>query len=165
MDEILAKIMPLKRKVRNLPQDECDNDQMSFFDPVYEISLLNNDMNDSDKDSGEGEDDESIHSLPRQRVTESDDILSAADLVTSNGSDQIDQISTTKIANRIKQIQNSLKQAKTMLEPMEKMKDLITSTPYHPTSEQVNNEDFYDDLNQQEKSLQNSKHTIVRNPN
>ncbi|CAF0775066.1 unnamed protein product [Didymodactylos carnosus] len=158
--------MPLKRKIRNLPLDKWNNEQTSSFDSVYESSFLNNDTNDSDHGHEGDDDDENIDSIPRQRIIESNDALTAEELSNNNiDSNQTDQVSEAKIVSRIQQIQNSLEQAKSMLEPMEKMKDLIPSSSSHYlTSEQ--NEDFHNNMNPRQMLLQNSNNnTIICNSN
>ncbi|CAF3764721.1 unnamed protein product [Adineta steineri] len=117
--------MALKRKTRNLPNLD-DNEkftQMSFFDPVYQ--------NDNESDG-----ELSVNSLVRQAFRdnnqdESNETLDA-DPITNNAaqdetSDQEQSIefSTERIIVRVKQIQNSIQQAQTMLDSMDKFKHLV----------------------------------------
>ncbi|CAF2501109.1 unnamed protein product [Rotaria sp. Silwood2] len=114
--------MPIKRKIRNLPNT---NDQMSFFDPVYP----NDNIQQSDNEN-ENENDLLAESIPRptfgkgnkDELNETND----TDTITNNNQDPpSEMISAAKIMNRIKQIQNSIEQAQTMLESMKKFKNLV----------------------------------------
>ncbi|CAF1198544.1 unnamed protein product [Rotaria sp. Silwood1] len=110
--------MPVKRKIRNLPNT---NDQMSFVDPVYP----NDNIQQSDN-----ENDLLAESIPRPTFGKGnkDDLNETYDTDTITNNDQdpsSEMISAAKIMSRIKQIQNSIDQAQTMLESMEKFKNFV----------------------------------------
>ncbi|CAF1022732.1 unnamed protein product [Rotaria sordida] len=108
--------MPIKRKIRNLPNT---NNQMSFFNPAYPND--NNELN---------EDDLLAESIPRPTVGKGnkDELNETHDTDTITNNDQdlsLEMISPTQIMNRIKQIQNSIEQAQTMLESMKKFENFV----------------------------------------
>ncbi|CAF4287233.1 unnamed protein product [Rotaria sp. Silwood2] len=108
--------MPPKRKTRNLPRanDKEKVNQMSFFEPVYQNDNIQ--MNDDESDSELSGDDLSHKKIQDKNKPELDETFDQ---------DQSSEISTSKIVARIEQIQNSIEQAKTMLQSMEQFKHLV----------------------------------------
>ncbi|CAF0806651.1 unnamed protein product [Adineta ricciae] len=116
--------MPPKRKIRNL---RTRNDQVSFFDPVYQ----NNGIPISDdNESGDDENDLLAEGIPRPTIStsdknESNETLDNATIVNSDHEQSSEILSTSKLIARIREIQKSIYQAQTMLESMEKYKDIV----------------------------------------
>ncbi|CAF1498891.1 unnamed protein product [Rotaria sp. Silwood1] len=108
--------MPPKRKTRNLPRvnDKEKVNQMSFFEPVYQNDNIQ--MNDDESDS-----ELSVNGLSQKQFQDK----TKHESNEAFDQDQSSEISTAKIVARIKQIQNSIEQAKTMLQSMEQFKHLV----------------------------------------
>ncbi|CAF4631142.1 unnamed protein product, partial [Rotaria socialis] len=108
--------MPPKRKTCNLLKSNNKEkaNQMSFFAPVYQNDNIQ--MNDEESGSELSINTPSYQKFPNKTKQESTEL---------NDQDQSAEISTAKIAARIDQIQNSIEQAKTMLQSMEKFKNLV----------------------------------------
>ncbi|CAF2208121.1 unnamed protein product [Rotaria magnacalcarata] len=108
--------MPPKRKTCNLlrPNNTEKANQMSFFAPVYQNDNIQ--MNDEESGSELSINASSYQKLQNKTKQESTEL---------DDQDQSAEISTSKITARIDQIQNSIEQAKTMLQSMEKFKNLV----------------------------------------
>ncbi|UJR15533.1 hypothetical protein I4U23_002472 [Adineta vaga] len=123
--------MPPKRKIRNLP---IKSDQMSFFDPVYQnngIPMSDDDDDDNNGDYGnENKNDLLAEGIPRPTISksnqnESNETLDNDTIVNSDHEQPSEIISTSKLIGRVREIQKSIQQARTMLESMEKFKDIV----------------------------------------
>ncbi|CAF1233045.1 unnamed protein product [Adineta steineri] len=112
--------MPPKRKIRDLSNK---NDQMSFFDPVYQNDIIQ--ISDD-----EDENDLLADGIPRPTFgkankNESNETLDNDTIINSDQDQSTEIISRSKIVSRITQIQKSIHQARTMLVSMEKFKNIV----------------------------------------